>query len=261
MPLPPRAAEWMSRAEIDYIGPFVKAWAAFNAWYRQASEEAQERAMLEYVKNQPNPVRRGILPLLDNDNQTTDALALRQAIYDLHQSLDTIHLEVTRKGVNERISLREVCIRTKHLQLERLERNGQEFKAEKIQGGSIEITVTSLRTQQVRFQHTQQDYNPHDIYALQKFLNLSNAQRTRLRQLYDGCNPRPMRDLVRGGGPVLTIATVQFQCSPEDLLSGLVETIYAMRNALFHGEVAPDARVLDCYEPAYRIVMQFLTCV
>ena len=54
MPLPPNAADWMSRAEIDYIGPFVKAWAAFNAWYRHDSGEVQERAMLEYVKSKPN---------------------------------------------------------------------------------------------------------------------------------------------------------------------------------------------------------------
>ena len=31
MVLPPHAGEWIKRAEIDYIGPFVKAWAAFNA--------------------------------------------------------------------------------------------------------------------------------------------------------------------------------------------------------------------------------------
>ena len=36
MALPPHAADWMNHAEIDYIGPFVKAWAAFNAWYRHA---------------------------------------------------------------------------------------------------------------------------------------------------------------------------------------------------------------------------------
>ena len=54
---------------------------------------------------------------------------------------------------------------------------------------------------------------------------------------------------------------MQFHCSPEGLLSGLVETIYAMRNALLHGKVDPDAQVLACYEPAYRIVMQFLNCV
>lgn len=41
----------------------------------------------------------------------------------------------------------------------------------------------------------------------------------------------------------------------------VIETIYAMRNALLHGEVDPDARVLACYEPAYRIVMHFLESV
>ena len=70
-----------------------------------------------------------------------------------------------------------------------------------------------------------------------------------------------MHDLVQGTEPALTIGTMQFHCSADSLLSGLVETIYAMRNALLHGEVDPDAQVLACYEPAYRIVMQFLNCV
>lgn len=262
MPLPPHARDWMSRAEIDYIGPFVKAWAAFNAWYRHASGEAQERPMLEFVKNVPNAVRRSILPLLDNDNVTADALKLKQAIYDLHQNLDAFHFEVTRKNVNERISLRSVCINPRPLQGRQQERNGQKFKVDRVRGGAIEITVTSLRTGQVRFQQTQEQYNPNEAYALRSFTeNLSEAQRNTLRWFYDGCNPRPMRDLVQGDDPALTIGTMQFQCSPDDLLSGLVETIYAMRNALLHGEVDADVQVLACYEPAYRIVMQFLTCI
>ena len=110
MSFPPHATDWMKRADIDYIGPFVKAWAAFNAWYRHASNETQERRMLNFVKNEPNALRRQVLALLDNGNRTADALKLKQAIYDLHQSLDAIHLEVRRKSGNERISLREVCI-------------------------------------------------------------------------------------------------------------------------------------------------------
>ena len=252
----------MNRAEIDYIGPFVKAWAAFNAWYRHASGQAQERAMLEYVKSQPNSLRRSILPLLDNDNETADSRSLKQAIYDLHQSLDAIQLEVARKGVNEQISLRAVCIRPKHLQQEQLERRGQEFKAVKVQGGAIEITGKSLHTGQVWFQYTQAQYDPAAVYSQRSFIeNLSEFKRTALRQFYDDCNPRPKCDLVKGGGPALTIAGMQFQCSAEDLLSGLVETAYAMRNALLHGEVDPDTRVLACYEPAYRVVMQFLACI
>ena len=262
MALPSNAADWMSRAEIDYIGPFVKAWAAFNAWYRHASGEDQERAMLEYVKSKPNPVRRCVLPLLSNGNNTADALTLKQAIYDLHRSLDDIHFEVTRKGATERISFRSVCINSRPLQQERLERYGQEFKVVKVPGGAIEITVTSLIAELVKFQHTQAQYDPNEVYAQHDFtVNLSEAQRSTLRQFYDGCNPRPTRNLVQGGGPALTIATMQFQCLPEDLLSGLVEIIYTMRNALLHGEVEPDAQVLACYEPAYRIVMQFLACV
>ena len=98
MTLPAHAAAWMDRAEIDYIGPFVKAWAAFNAWYRHASGRLQERDMLDYVKNSPNPARRGLLPLLRGNADTAAALSLRQAVYDLHQCLDAIDFEITRKG-------------------------------------------------------------------------------------------------------------------------------------------------------------------
>lgn len=214
------------------------------------------------MKGQPNPVRRGALALLRNDNDTAEAQALKLAISDLQIRLDGIHFEVTRKGVNEQISLRSVCIAPRHFNRERIERNGQEYKAEKIAGGSIQITVTSVRTNNVKFQHQQAQYDPNAVYSLPDFdANLSGPQQTTLREFYDGCNPRPMRDLLRGGADRLQIGAMEFQCTQEELLSGLVETIYAMRNALLHGEVDPDPRVLACYEPAYRIVMMFLGCV
>lgn len=262
MPLPAHAQDWMKRADIDYIGPFVKAWAAFNAWYRHASQQSQERAMLDWVKSQPNPVRRAIIALLREDNTTADAQALKLAISDLQQLLDDIHFEVTRKGVNEQISLRSVCIAPRNFQRERIERNNYEFKAERVAGGNLQITVTSVRTGAVKLQHTQPQYDPAEVYALPAFAEeLSAAQQTTLREFYAGCNPRPMRDLLRGGGDRLPVGSMEFQCSCEDLLGGLIETIYAMRNALLHGEVDPDPKVLACYEPAYRIVMRFLTSV
>jgi len=108
--------------------------------------------------------------------------------------------------------------------------------------------------------------SPRDIanavYALPEFAaNLSQAQQVTLRQFYEGCNPRPMRDLLRGAADPLPIGTMVFRCTGEELLAGLIETIYTMRNALLHGEVDPDPRVLSCYEPAYRIIMRFLGCV
>ncbi|MEM6382009.1 MAG: hypothetical protein AAF739_04985 [Pseudomonadota bacterium] len=260
MALPPHAQEWMNRAEIDYIGPFVKAWAAFNAWYRHDSGETTERAMLNFaVRHHNSRLRRRVLPLLDNGNGTAEAERLKLAVCDLQQMLDAIHFEVTPKGRRERVSLRQVCINPLvGWRSDETERSGQRYTARKA-GGQYEITVVSIRTGHVKLQHTQPSYDPNEIYALPAFNDaLSEPQRTTLRQFYDACNPRPMMDLVQGSGPALDMSTMQFQCTAEDLLAGLVETLYAMRNALLHGEVDPDEQVLACYEPAYRIVLCFL---
>jgi hypothetical protein len=264
MPLPPHARDWMSRAEIDYIGPFVKAWAAFNAWYRHDSGQGQERAMLDYAVGHANSrLRRRVLPILQENNTTAEAVRLRQAIYDLHIKLDAIHFEVTRKeGTAERVSLRSVCLRPRPLGNNHITRNNHEYRAQKIAGGSIRVTVTAIAANIVRFDHTQPTYDPNEVYGQPAFNgSLSEAQRNNLREFYDGCNPRPMADLVQGGGPALNLEPMQLQCTAADLLSGLVETIYTMRNALLHGEVDPDPLVLTCYEPAYRIVMVFLETI
>jgi hypothetical protein len=264
MALPPHATAWMDRAEIDYIGPFVKAWAAFNAWYRHDSGQATERAMLDFaIRHHNSRLRRHVLPLLVDGNGTAEGERLKLATCDLQQRLDAIHFEVTPKGRRERVSLREVCINPlMNWQADQQDRNGQRYAARRIQGGQYEVTVTSIRTEQVKLAHVQARYDPSEVYALPDFMNnLSQAQRTTLRQFYDACDPRPMTDLVQGGGPALAVSTMQFQCTAEDLLAGLVETLYAMRNALLHGEVDPDGQVLACYEAAYRIVMSFLNCV
>lgn len=261
MALPPHASDWMRRAEIDYIGPFVKAWAAFNAWYRHASAADREREMLDWVKQRPNAIRRGILPFLREDNETADAISFQKSVSELQQRLDGIHLEVMRKGVRERVSLRTVCIHPRHLNHERIEHRRYESIVQRIAGGRISITVTSLRNGDVRFSEIQDQYDPAALYALPTFGDLSNDQQTRLRALYDSCNPRPMADLLRNGEQPLQIGAVQFQCSDDQLLSGLIETVYAMRNALLHGEVEPDPVILACYEPAYQIIMHFLNCV
>ena len=155
MPLPSHATEWMERAEIDYIGPFVKAWAAFNAWYRDASGKAQERDRLEYVKSEPNPVRRGILPLLRKNNTTAEAKNFQNAVCDLQRSLDAISFEVKPKGVKELISLRAVCIRPNPFQQQQVKYRNHEFKVDKVQGGEIEITVKSLKTNKVKLKYRQ----------------------------------------------------------------------------------------------------------
>jgi hypothetical protein len=267
--LPPSAQLWKERAEIDHIGPFVKAWAAFNAWYRHASQAAKEAEMLAYVKTNPNPVRARVLPMLGNQNagpnefgEGGEGKAFKQSICDLQLALDAFQFEVTKNGNQERVTLRSVCISPKHLNQEVFNKNNHDYRIARIQGGGgrIEVTVTSTATQAVKFRHEQDQYDRNELFAQPGYVALSQAQRSTLQTFYFGADPRPMIDLTAGNGPELMIGTIPFNCTAEQLFFGLIEVIYAMRNALLHGELQPDKQVLACYDPAYRI-MHFLNCL
>jgi len=226
MPLPPNAQGWLDLAGMDYIGPFVKT----------------------------------VLPLLDAGNITADSQSLKQSVADLHRKLDDLHFEVRKNGINERISFRTVCLRPQAFNGDNTIVSQHEYAAVKVQngGGRIQVTVTSQTTGVVRFDEEQDHYSPAEILMRPAFEGLSLAQQNRLRTFYEGCNPRPMINLVQNGEPPIDANGVEFRCTPDDLFSGIIETIYSMRNALLHGEVEPDPGLLDCYEPAYRIILQFL---
>lgn len=70
MPVPREVHDWIARSEVDHVGPFVNAWAAFNAWYRHVARAFDtERDRLNFVRTQPNTMRSAILPLLDPDRR------------------------------------------------------------------------------------------------------------------------------------------------------------------------------------------------
>lgn len=271
MALPPHAADWMNRAEIDYIGPFVKAWAAFNAWYRHASASRKDSEGLRFVKQQPNPVRSGIMPLLrpaqrdGNGNIIPDgepAQKLKLLIRDLHVCLDGFHIEVTREDdVVERISLRAICISRGAVLPQSIDSYGLRYTIEKANGAWRSTVKSVANPANVR---ATIDTNGFDLNALQvhpQYAALSDAQRSVLLGLFNRCNPRPMTDLFSGGGDGIIAGDITFRCTDQQLLDGVIEVIYGLRNTLLHGELQPSPQAFAAYEPAYRIILTFLGCV
>jgi hypothetical protein len=53
---------WLLLSEVDYLGQFVKAWLAFNAWYRSAYNEHRDRMIINEFKWQPNPIMNRMRP-------------------------------------------------------------------------------------------------------------------------------------------------------------------------------------------------------
>lgn len=271
MALPPHAADWMNRAEIDYIGPFVKAWAAFNAWYRHASGSRKDKEGLRFVKSQPNPVRSGIKPLLREVQRdahgnvlpdSAPAQKLKLLIRDLHACLDEFHIEVTREeDVVERISFRSVCISQGAALPQSSDSYGLRYLVERANGG-WQCTVKSIANPaDVRATIPTVGFDLAALQAHAQFAALSVPQRAALLGLFQRCNPRPFTDLFAGAGAGIEASGITFRCSDQQLFEGLIEVIYGLRNTLLHGELQPSPQAFAAYEPAYRIILAFLRCV
>jgi hypothetical protein len=257
------------RAEIDYIGPFVKAWAAFNAWFREESGTRKDRDGLEFVKTRVNPVRSEIVPLLrPRENradgrprlESEDSQELKLLIADLHRFLEQYQIEVAREDdMLERITLTSVAIRQRVQLPQSTESRAITYAVDKQHGQWIS-TVTN-RAGDVSARITQADYDEDDLIVHPQYAGLSQTMQGHLRGLYQFCCPRPKSNLLIGNEEPIIAGDVEFRCTNEELYFGLIEVIYSLRNSLLHGELQPDERAFRAYEPAYRIVMRFIECI
>ena len=265
--LPENARLWLERAEIDYIGPFIKAWASFNAWYREASGQRRDSDGLRYVKQHANPVRSAIMPLLQpartdgHGNVIPDEEAAQKfklLLRDLHVCLDTFHIEVTKDDVLERISFRAVYLGRIANTPQSTDYNRLRYRVDKVSGQWKSTICSIANPTDVRADIEQTAYDTDGLQGHQDFGRLSPNQRAKLLTLYRQCNPRPPTNLFAGDADRIIAGDIEFRCSDLQLFSALIEIIYAMRNALLHGELQPHEQAFAAYEPAYRIVMKFM---
>lgn len=257
MPLPPEIGDWIARSEVDHVGPFVNAWAAFNAWYRHVSGKTKDAEALDFVRTKPNVVRGAVLPMLDPlVNETPDSLDFKSTIAALHGALEAFRLETMHGDAVEHVSFRSVPLTrgptnaitdTYRTVTYRVERSHKKY-----------VSSVTSKTGVLAAQVQQDDYDLAALMADAAVVALSNERKGRLRALYLAYDPRPMANLLGGSEQAITAGTTQFRCSCEDLFGGVIVTIYRMRNMLLHGELKPDPQALACYEPAYRLLRQML---
>ncbi len=95
---------WLQMSEVDYLGQFVKAWLAFNAWYRSAYTETQDRRIIEEIKWNPNPIASRFRPLLLQASE--EAEQFRSEIGLLHHRLERYELHSGKGAEKTPIRLR-----------------------------------------------------------------------------------------------------------------------------------------------------------
>ena len=83
----PSYRDWIQQIDIkiDYYSAFIKAWIAFNSWYRSEYRERTDREIIEKLKSESNRFKGYIETLLDTNNNTDEAMSFKKNLNTIKQ--------------------------------------------------------------------------------------------------------------------------------------------------------------------------------
>lgn len=262
---------WRDSARIDWFSQFIKAWIPFNAWMTDTYGDSRDSELLDNIKNGGNVVYNRIVPILtwrqaqasgmtgswQDTSQEADELRLQ--IAELHRLLQSCVVE-GRKG---RVSFETVDIGFNAHKDEQLRKWSRDFRVRRDYPGRSEVTLElSATNTNTAFIYTQPKHNRRGLEDEPTFQALKAAQRTTFLAMHEAVAPRKIMNVLapHGSQDVLQIGDTDFIQDPSKVFSALVDVIYNLRNALFHGSITPNEQHNEIYEPAYHIAMRFVKC-
>ena len=94
--------QWKQLIEVDWLGQYVKAWIAFNAWYRNSFSLRDDRDIIDAIKNDESNICSKIENYLSGNSSVQQSF--QSAVADLHRSLS----ETVIKSKNRQVSFRAI---------------------------------------------------------------------------------------------------------------------------------------------------------
>lgn len=252
----PNYKDWIRKIDIDidYYSAFVKAWIAFNAWYRSEFTERTDREIIEKLKTESNRFRGYIETLLDTHNNTDDAILFRENLDNLQTALVSAAIVTQeRGGVNQQISFSEIAINNPKTLAEGDYRTTH-YKIQRTRQKVTTIVHRKSNPADVFFQFEQERYDETQLDVHTDFLRLSMEQRGQCKAFYKEIHPYVVESVLRKDRD----NNVVFITERSKVSRGVIEVLYLLRCSLMHGEVAPDSNSLEVYKYAYYVLLEVL---
>ena len=262
---------WRDQAEVDWFSQFIKAWIPFNAWMTDTFGDLSDRALLDKVKTEGNVVKNKTLPMIsrnlrvardantDWQDDSSDAQDFRLQIGELHRRLQGCIIE-ERKG---RVCFETVDIGANPNNDEQKTKWRRDFRCRRNYPAKpqVHLEISASRTVPA-FALT---LPTHDRRALEDdptFRAPQDQQRALLLGLFEAVAPRTVINVLaeHGAQRMLTYGDMHFIDDAEKNFSALIDVIYGLRNALFHGQITPNETHNEIYKPAYLIAMRLVKC-
>jgi hypothetical protein len=260
---------WRDAADVDWFSQFIKAWIPFNAWMTDTFGDLPDRELLDHVKTGGNVVFNRIVPMLslqlrparDTPNAWQDdspmAADVRLQVAELHRLLQACLVE----GGRGRVSFETVDIGANPKLEEIQTKRTRTFRVRRDHPAKGEITLEISATQtQTAFALTLPNYDRRALEDDVHFQALKVEQRTKLLGMFDSVAPRRVITVLaqHGARERAMYGEIAFIGDGGKVFSALIEILYGLRNALFHGSITPNDTHNEIYKPAYHLVMRLV---
>lgn len=232
--------------------------------------ELTDRELLDKVKVSGNVVYNRIVPMLTKrpaltqdtrstwEDSSPEAEDFRLTIDQLHGLLQSCVVD----GRRGRVSFETVDVGYNPHNDEQLTKWKRTFRVRRDHPakGQVTLEMTATKTS-TAFSLSQPSHDRKALEDEPTFRALKVEQRSTFLALHESVAPRKvMSVLAEHGAACLRYGNTDFIRDPDKVFSALIDVIYNLRNALFHGSITPNEQHNEIYEPAYHIVMRFVRC-
>lgn len=253
--------DWIDATEIkvDYFSAFMKAWVAFNAWYKSGEISAPGKTDKDYIEsiaNHTNRFKRYINNLLIANNP--EGKTYRDSIANLHGAL--LSAPITTQayiGVRQPVSFSEVAI--KNSNTSKIE-DYYSYHYECIRAnGKIKTTISVKKTGRACFSFEQDEHDVEVLKAQSDFKALSQTQQGKCLDCYAELRPYIVESvLAPDGNPEdnpFMMGSYSFVNDTNSISRAIVLVLYLLRCCLAHGDISPDESTNRVYRYAYEVLL------
>lgn len=254
---------WIEQSEIDYISQYIKAWIPFNAWYNAEYDDLNsDRQKINEIKSKSNVIRNKFNSLMELTGH--ESQEFMSYLASLHNELQSVQIDskdgriwfndiVKEKNPNNQINETKNRINY-YIKREDKDRIGEIRKVKCHLTNSVRATVWS-------YEHT--SYDLEHLQSNTDYQELSIRQKENIRLLFEQINPVLIHDVIQYStcdepknyyycDSINFVRDTTNSYHPSHIMCKcLIETLYKLRNVLFHGELTPNAQSQKVYKNAY----------
>lgn len=240
--------------EIDYFSAFVKAWIAFNSWYRSEYSDRTDRDIVEKLKAQNNHFKGYIETLLDQNNNTDEALEFKANLDNLQDALVSAAIVTQeRSGVNQQILFSQIAINNPKNSIE----ENYRFTHYSIKRTNEKTTTVIYKKGNPSIEYFRFEQNAYDKTQIEihpDFTKLGAEQQGQCLAFYKEVCPYVTESVLTKD----RYNKIVFITERAKVSRGLIEVLYLLRCSLMHGEVFPDQNSIEVYKYAYYLLIAVL---